>query len=216
MAENKLLRIDIVSDVMCPWCIIGYKQLAQALKEKDIPHEIHWHPFELNPDMPPEGQNMREHIMEKYGSTPEESEESRKNMIAHGTELGFEFRLDKNIRMHNTFNAHQLIHWARAQAKEHEMKMALLSAHFTHTRNLSSIDVLADIAEEIGLNRDKAVTILKSQRYADEVRQHQMYWINKGITVVPSIIFDGQHLMTGAQGVARYAYILESLIKKEN
>jgi predicted DsbA family dithiol-disulfide isomerase len=216
MIENKSLRIDIVSDVMCPWCIIGYKQLAQALKEKDMPHEIHWHPFELNPDMPPEGQNMRQHIMEKYGSTPEQSEESRKNMIDLGAELGFEFRLDKNIRMHNTFNAHQLIHWARAQAKEHEMKMALLSAHFTDTRNLSSIDVLADIAEEIGLNREKALTILESQRYADEVRQHQMYWINKGITVVPSIIFDGQHLMTGAQGVARYAHILESLIKEEN
>lgn len=216
MIENKSLRIDIVSDVMCPWCIIGYKQLAQALKEKDVSYEIHWHPFELNPDMPPEGQDMREHIMEKYGSTPEQSAESRKEMTELGVELGFEFRFGNNIRMHNTFNAHQLIHWARAQAKEHEMKMALLSAHFTHTRNLSSIDVLADIAEENGLNRDKAMTVLESQRYADEVRQHQMYWLNKGITVVPSIIFDGQHLMTGAQGVARYAYILEDVIKKDN
>lgn len=216
MIENKSLRIDIVSDVMCPWCIIGYKQLAQALKDKEIPYELHWHPFELNPEMPPEGQDMREHIMEKYGSTPEQSDESRKKMTDIGAELGFEFRLGNNIRMHNTFNVHQLIHWARAQDKEHEMKMALLSAHFTHTRDLSSIGILADIAEETGLNRDKAMTILEDQRYADEVRQHELYWLNKGITGVPSIIFGGQHLVTGAQGVARYAHILDSVVKRKN
>ena len=165
--------------------------------------------------MPPVGQDMCEHIMEKYGSTSEQWQESRNNMTDIGAELGFEFHLD-DIRMHNTFNAHQLIHWAGTQGKEHEMKMALLSAHFTHTRNLSSSDILVDIAEEIGLNRDEAVTVLESQRYADEVRQQQMYWVNKGITSVPSIIFDGQHLMAGAQGVERYAYVLDSVVNREN
>lgn len=145
---NTPLRIDIVSDVMCPWCIIGYRQLVTALEATETEHEIHWHPFELNPDMPPEGQNVREHIIEKYGTTPEQSEESRKQMTSLGTELGFDFRFAENMRMHNTFNAHQLIHWADTQGREHDVKQALFTAHFTYRRNLSDINVLADVAAE--------------------------------------------------------------------
>jgi len=106
------LQIDIVSDVVCPWCIIGYKQLAKALEASGTPHAIHWHPFELNPTMPPEGQNLRDHVAEKYGSTLEQSEESRIRMTGVGAEVGFEFRFTDDMRMHNTFNVHQLLHWA--------------------------------------------------------------------------------------------------------
>ena len=112
---EKPLRIDIVSDVVCPWCVIGYRQLAEALKQTNTAHSIHWHPFELNSNMPVEGQNLREHIIEKYGSTKEESDASRERMTEAGREVGFEFNFNDNTRMHNTFNLHQLLHFADQQ-----------------------------------------------------------------------------------------------------
>lgn len=208
---SSLLRIDIVSDVMCPWCIIGYRQLAAALEATCTEHDIHWHPFELNPDMPPEGQNVREHFIEKYGSTAEESEQSRKQMTALGTELGFDFRFDENMRMHNTFNAHQLIHWADTQEREHDMKQALFTAHFTFRRDLSDIHVLADVAAETGLERVEALAVLEDQRFAPEVRAMQNFWLQQGIRGVPAVVFDRQHLVTGAQGVENYTRILEKM-----
>ncbi|MEB8386930.1 DsbA family oxidoreductase [Rhodobacteraceae bacterium KMM 6894] len=205
------LRIDIISDVMCPWCIIGYRQLALALEATGTAHEIHWHPFELNPQMPPEGQDGFEHIAEKYGSTRAQSEESRARMTALGTDLGFDFRWSDDFRMHNTYNAHQLLHWADTQGRKHDLKMALFTAHFTDRRNLSDIAVLADIASEIGLDRAEAMAVLNDQRYADAVRKGEEFWVKQGIQGVPAVVFDRQHLVTGAQGVDNYASILTQL-----
>ncbi|MBU2963442.1 DsbA family oxidoreductase [Citreicella sp. C3M06] len=205
------LRIDIVSDVMCPWCIIGYRQLSQALEAAGTEHEIHWHPFELNPQMPPEGQNTREHIIEKYGSTPEQSEQSRQQMKALGDDLGFDFRWTKDSRMHNTFNTHQLLHWAGTQGRKHDLKLALFAAHFTEQRNLSDDAVLADIAGEIGLDRAEAAAVLDDQRFANDVRGIEQFWQQQGITGVPAVVFDKKHLVTGAQGVDNYTSILSQL-----
>lgn len=205
------LRIDIVSDVVCPWCVIGYRQLARALEATGMAHEIHWHPFELNPDMAAEGQNMREHIMEKYGSTPEQSEESRIRMADLGAELGFEFRWSEDMRMHNTFDVHQLLHWAESQGRMHDLKQALFAAHFTHRRNLSDQTVLAEIVAEIGLDRTEALAVLNEQRFAAEVRAAETHWLRQGIRGVPAMIFDKRHLVTGAQGVENYTRILEQL-----
>jgi len=208
------LRIDIVSDVMCPWCIIGYRQLAQALDQAGTQAEIHWHPFELNPDMPPEGQNLRAHIIEKYGSTPEQSEQNRRQMSNLGAELGFEFNFTDDSRMHNTFNAHQLLHWAGTQGRQHDLKMALFSAHFTDQRDLSDPKVLADIAAGIGLDGDAALEVLQDQRYADEVRAHQQFWLQQGVRGVPAMVFDRKHLVTGAQGADNYARVLAHLAQQ--
>lgn len=205
------LRIDIISDVMCPWCIIGYRQLAQALDAAGTQHDIHWHPFELNPQMPPQGQNTREHIIEKYGSTPEQSEQSRQQMKALGDSLGFEFAWSEDSQMHNTFNTHQLLHWADTQGRMHELKLALFTAHFTDQRNLSDDTVLADIAAGIGLDRAKAAAVLDDQRFANEVRSAQSFWQQQGITGVPAVVFDRKHLVTGAQGVDNYTNILTQL-----
>ncbi len=207
------LRIDIVSDVMCPWCIIGYRQLAEALAATGTAHEIHWHPFELNPDMPPEGQNVREHIAEKYGSTPEQSDKSRKQMTALGADLGFEFRYTDDMRMHNTFNAHQLLHWADTQGRKHDLKLALFIAHFTDGRDLSDDAVLADVAGETGLDRAEALAVLADQRFASEVRQIENFWVQQGIRGVPAVVLDRKHLVTGAQGVENYTSILGQLAK---
>ena len=157
---TKTLRIDIISDVMCPWCIVGYRQLSAALEATGTAHEIHWHPFELNPDMPPEGQNLREHIMQKYGSSLEESEQSRQHLKTLGSDLGIDFQFSDGSRMHNTFNTHQLLHWANTQERMHDLKQALFIAHFTNARDLSDNAVLADIAGEIGLDRTEALAVL--------------------------------------------------------
>ncbi len=205
------LRIDVVSDVMCPWCIIGYRQLATALEATETAYELHWHPFELNPEMPPEGQNLREHIIEKYGATPEQSEQNRAQMTKLGTDLGFDFQFDPEMRMHNTFDAHQMLHWAETQNRKHELKQALFSAHFTHHRDLSDTAVLADIAAEIGLDRDEALAVLQDQRFAGPVREVQGFWRSQGIQGVPAVIFDQKHLVSGAQGIESFTSILGQL-----
>ena len=207
------LRIDIVSDVVCPWCIIGYRQLAEALKQTNTEHEIHWHPFELNSNMPSEGQNLREHIMEKYGSSKEESDASRIRMTEAGSDVGFEFHFNDDTRMHNTFNLHQLLYWAGQQGQKpmHDLKQALFSAHFTDGRNISDNAVLADIAAKVGLDRDEALAVLEEQRFAKEVRAEERHWQQQGIQSVPAMIFNERHLVSGAQGVDNYVNILEQL-----
>ncbi|EBA02238.1 probable DSBA oxidoreductase [Rhodobacterales bacterium HTCC2150] len=205
------LRIDIVSDVMCPWCIIGFRQLETALEANDVDHEIHWHPFELNPNMPPEGQDIGEHLAEKYGTTPEQSAANRAMMTERGKELGFDFNFADGFRMHNTFNTHQLLHWADEQGAKHALKLALFTAHFTHGRNLSDDSVLVEVAGEIGLDRNEAKAALTDQRFATAVRQEQKFWISQGISGVPAVVFDRQHLVTGAQGVDNFKSILTQL-----
>ena len=208
------LRIDIVSDVMCPWCIIGYRQMVLALQATGTAHEIHWHPFELNPDMPKEGQNLREHIVEKYGSTPEQSEQSRQQMTRLGVDLGFDFQFTDDTRMHNTFQAHQMLHWADQQGRKSDLKLALFGAHFTQGRDLSEAAVLAEVAGEIGLDPSQALAVLADQRFAADVRQEQNFWIQQGIRGVPAVVFDRQHLVTGAQGVDSYTRILKQLTEQ--
>jgi predicted DsbA family dithiol-disulfide isomerase len=134
-------------------------------------------------------------------------------MTALGTDLGFEFRWSDDFRMHNTFNAHQLMQWADTQGRKHDLKMALFSAHFTDRRDLSDDAVLADIAGEIGLDRAEALAVLEDQRFATTVRQIEEFWIKQGIQGVPAVVFDRQHLVTGAQGVDNYASILSQLTK---
>ena len=205
------LRIDIVSDVMCPWCLIGYRQLARALEVIGTTHDLYWHPFELNPAMPTEGQDLREHLAEKYGTTSEQSERSRQQITALGAELGFAFNFTPDMRIHNTFHVHQLLHWAREGGKMHELKLALFTAYFTDGRDMSDIAVLAEIAGEVGLHRPTALAILQDQRHAFEVRAHEAFWTRQGIRGVPAMVFDGQHLVTGAQGVENYIRILREI-----
>lgn len=215
-AHSKKLRIDIVSDVVCPWCIIGYRQLAQALEQTGTAHEIHWHPFELNPNMPVEGQNLRDHVAEKYGTSKEQSQESRISMTKAGAAVGFDFNFTDDMRMHNTFNLHQLLHWADQQGRMHDLKQALFTAHFTHGRNLSDPAVLADVAAEIGLDRAQAQAVLEDQRFASQVRTAENAWINQGISGVPAMIFNQRHLVSGAQGVENYVLILQQLAEAQH
>jgi predicted DsbA family dithiol-disulfide isomerase len=211
-STGPVLDIDIVSDVMCPWCIIGYQQLEQALATTGMGARIRWHPFELNPDMPLTGQNTSEHIQEKYGSTPEQSAKSRAQMQNLGQELGFTFNFSPESRMWNTFVTHQLLDFALSQGKQHPLKMALFDAHFTDQRDLSQKDVLVDVATFVGLSTVDAARVIDSGELADSVREKQKFWTERGISGVPSMIFAGKYLVTGAQGADNYAEILRRTV----
>ena len=211
MTTPSPLRIDIVSDVVCPWCIVGYRQLRQALDETGVAAEIVWQPFELNPQMPPEGQNLGEHIAEKYGSSPEDSARNRAHLTALGAELGFDFAFDAGSRIVNTFAAHRLLHWAEPVGKQMALKLALFEAYFTQGKDVSQAPVLADIAASVGLDRAGALAMIEDGRFADDVRQAERFWTDRGIRGVPAMVFDRKHLVTGAQGVETYTAILREL-----
>lgn len=210
---DPVLQIDIVSDVVCPWCIVGFRQLEQAIARTGVSAAVKWHPFELNPDMTAEGENLRDHIMRKYGSTAEQSKAARDRLTALGADLGFDFRFTDDMRMVNTFKAHQLIHWAGPEGKEHHLKMALFEAYFRDRKDLNDNDVLADVAASIGLDRAEALAVLEDGRFADVVRAEEAFWTGNGIHGVPAVIFERQHLVSGAQGVDNFAAIITELTK---
>ncbi len=215
MTGETPLRIDIVSDVVCPWCIIGYRQLEAALAAEQVPAEVHWHPFELNPQMAQEGENLREHVSAKYGTSPEESRKARAQMTALGAELGFTFNYADDMRMYNTFRAHQLIHWAEGFGKAHEMKMALFAAFFTERADVSDPAVLADAAAGIGLDRAEALSVLERQAHAESIRKSESFWTSRGIHGVPAIILGSKYLVTGAQGIENYRQVLRQVIEAQ-
>lgn len=204
-----IVQIDIVSDVVCPWCIVGFRQLDIALKEQNVLANLRWHPFELNPDMPSEGQNLREHIMEKYGSTAEQSQQARNRLTRTGAELGFTFNFNDDSRMVNTLAAHQLLDWAETQGRQHPLKMALFAAYFTNQQDVSQAEVLLDAAQAAGLDRDAARAALNSGDHVAPVREKQQFWTSRGISGVPSMVFAGKYLVTGAQGVETYSNLLQ-------
>jgi predicted DsbA family dithiol-disulfide isomerase len=166
--------------------------------------------------MPTEGQNLQDHVAEKYGTTKAQSADSRVRMTEVGAEVGFEFHFAGDMRMHNTFNVHQLLHWANQQERTHDLKQALFTAHFTHGRNLSDDSVLADVAAEIGLDRSEALAVLEDQRFAADVRAAEKVWLDEGIQGVPAMIFNNRHLITGAQGVENYSRVLQELTKENS
>ena len=207
------IQVDIVSDVVCPWCIIGYLQLQQALKQTGLTATPHWHPFELNPDMPAEGENLRDHIMRKYGSTPEQSQAARENLTTLAADLDFELKFSDDSRLVNTFGAHQLLDWADAHDLQHVLKLALFKAHFTDGLDVSDHETLADIAASAGLNADKARAVLTSGEHAAKTREKQQFWTGRGIQGVPAMVFSGKYLMTGAQGAENYVNVLQRCIQ---
>lgn len=206
------LRVDIISDVVCPWCIIGYSQLKEAADALAKTLDVHWHPYELNPNMPLEGQNLREHITEKYGSSAEESEKTREIITHLGSEFGFAFNFDPESRIVNTLQAHKLIGWADKYDKQHELKMVLIRRYFTQGQDVSKTDILLQAVEEIGLDTNEASQVLEDEALAKNVREEEHFWLSKGVQGVPSMVFEQRHLVTGAQGVPNYSSIIEQLI----
>jgi predicted DsbA family dithiol-disulfide isomerase len=195
------LRIDFVSDIACPWCVIGLRSLMKALEAigSEVKAEIHFQPFELNPDMPPEGQNTTEHVRQKYGSTPGRSSQVRQAIQENGEALGFTFNYSPESRIWNTFDAHRLLHWAGLEGRQLELKEALFKANFTDQLSTSDPDVLAGAAKEAGLDEGRAREILSSDEFKDEVRREEVVWRNRGIHAVPSVVFNQRWMIQGGQ-----------------
>jgi predicted DsbA family dithiol-disulfide isomerase len=215
--EQEKLRIDIVSDVVCPWCIIGFKQLQQALNDSGLNADIHWQPFQLNPQMGPQGQELREHVIEKYGASLEESVSTRERICNVGKSHDFPIKFTDDSRIYNTFNAHKLLHWAEQKGQQHELKMALFSAYFTDGVNVSDNNKLLEIAASVGLDKFEAEQALQSAEISEEITKIAQFWTSQGISGVPAMIFNQKHLVTGAQGTENYTSILKQITElKEN
>lgn len=210
------LKIDFVSDVSCPWCVVGLYGLTQALHilRDEVSAEIRFQPFELNPKMAPEGQNITEHITEKYGSTPEQSQKNREMIRARGADLGFAFRTDGNSRIYNTFDAHRLLHWAGLEGRQQPLKEALFKAYFTDGGNPSDPVQLANIVESTGLDRSRAEAILGSDEFAKEVREEEQAWLSRGVSSVPTVVFNGQYAVTGGQPVETFVGAIRQIISE--
>jgi predicted DsbA family dithiol-disulfide isomerase len=198
---SKPLRIDFVSDVSCPWCIIGLKSLEKALAQLqgEVAAELHFQPFELNPAMPPAGQDIDEHLAQKYGSSPAQAQGAREAIRARGEEVGFTFRMERRGRIYNTFDAHRLLHWAELEGRQAALKHALFSAYFTEGQNPSDHEVLAAAAQQAGLGPQQARAIVASDAYAAEVREREQFYLDRGIHAVPAVIIDDRHLISGGQ-----------------
>ena len=172
--KNKI-RIDIVSDISCPWCVIGYQSLQSALKEVGMAQQtsLNWLPFELNPDMPKQGQNINEHIQQKYGSTAEQSAANRENIKQRGLDVGYEFNFSDDGRIYNTFDAHRLLHWAKEFDLQTELKLDFFNLYFQQSKDPSSHVTLIECAESVGLDPKLAKDVLDSDRFTQEVRKQQ-------------------------------------------
>ena len=217
------LSVDIVSDVMCPWCIIGWLKLQTVMAhfEGRVDFRVQWHPFELNPDMPPEGEDAAEHVMRKYGITAEQSRANSGKMAGVAADLGFSFNRGPDFRMRNSFDAHRLLTWAGALEEPEQaaatgvqtaLKLALFGAHFTDNRDVSDHVVLADVAASVGLDRARAQSILASGEFGEMVRTEEAYWADQNITGVPAFILGGRMLIPGAQDPEVFIRVIENKV----
>ncbi|MBB5706576.1 DsbA family oxidoreductase [Sphingopyxis panaciterrulae] len=218
--DRPRLSVDIVSDVMCPWCIIGWLRFRTVMTRfaGRLDFRVQWHPFELNPDMPPEGEDAASHVQRKYGISAEQSRANSGKMAAVAAELGFAFNRGPGFRMRNSFDAHRLLSWAGAleeaeQASatgvQTDLKLALFRAHFTDNRDVSDHSVLAEIAASVGLDAARAAAILASDDYAEMVRTEEAYWAEQNITGVPAFILGGRMLVPGAQDPEVFIRVIE-------
>jgi len=211
---SEKLKIDIVSDVVCPWCAIGYKRLEKAITELGFEDKvsIEWQPFELNPGMPPEGQDLTEHIAEKYGSTLEQQQASQQNMTDIGEELGFKFDYFEGMRMANTFDAHVLLEYAKDFGKQTQLKLRLMNSFFNERQDVSDRAVLKQALLDVDLNADEALAKLDNEEVRYEVRNKQGQWKNMGVNSVPTIVFNMKSAVTGAQPVDTFKQVLTDLV----
>ncbi len=207
------MKIEFVSDVACPWCAVGLHSLEKAIAEigDAIPVELHFEPFELNPTMPPEGEDAIRYLAKKYSAPPEQLAKSRAAIRERGAAVGFEF--GERPWVWNTFDAHRLLHWAGLtdDDKQRALKHALLSAYHTRAENPGSREVLLRLAVEVGLDIDRARAILDSDEYAKEVRERERFWQERGISSVPAVVIDGKHLISGGQPPEVFAQALRQI-----
>ncbi len=225
MTQPAKVTIDIWSDVMCPWCIIGYSQLQKGLAtlQGEVEAEVRWHAFQLNPDMPAEGEEQQAHIARKYGRTPDQMAGARAQMKEIGARAGYSFEYAgegeaPEARLWNTEKAHKLLLWTLAQygpEKQTELKLTLFDAHFQQRRNVSDPAVLADLAESIGIDRAQVTAALDNAVLGQQVLEEQRMAYDMNVTGVPAMVVNGKYMIPGAQEPETYANALRRVITRE-
>ena len=229
------LKIDFVSDISCPWCAIGLSSLEQALAnlKGEVTAELHFQPFELNPQMPPGGQDISEHLTQKYGSSAAQQTQIRDTIRQRGADVGFSFNAGGRGRIYNTFDAHRLLHWAGADhptiqpasnqlrteqsslratlGPSHRLQQAFLAACHTRSENMESHEVLLGAVAQAGLDVERARAILASDEFAEEVREREAFYTGAGIHSVPAVIINDRHLISGGQPAAVFEQALRQI-----
>ena len=207
------VTIDFVSDVVCPWCALGATALEQAIENVagEVSVELTYKPFELNPNMPAEGEKAVEHLMRKYGRTAQDVANGKAMQIERGNAIGFKFDLEKRTHFYNTFDAHRLLLWALEQGRQVALKKILLRAYFSEGQNPSDQQTLARLAAEAGLDEERARKVLASGAYAAEVRELEAFYQQRGINSVPALVLNDRHLVSGSQSVEYYEQMLRQM-----
>jgi predicted DsbA family dithiol-disulfide isomerase len=214
---SEKIKLDIISDVVCPWCIVGYKHLEAAIKELNLQDkvEIEWQPFELNPDMPAEGEELRAHVARKYGSSKADSDSARVNIAQAGAEYGFNFDYFDDMKIVNTFDAHVLLDYAHQSGKQTALKMRLFSAFFTEHKDVSNREVLIKEAESVGISIQESESALADDEIRARVKGLESQWREMGVTGVPTVVFNRTSALTGAQPQATFVEVLRELVEKK-
>lgn len=214
---GKKIKIDIVSDVVCPWCIIGYKRLEAAINELNLQDkiEIEWQPFELNSNMPKEGENLRDHVLRKYGASREDSDKARENIKNLAAEYGFSFNYFEEMKIVNTKKAHILLDYAHSKNLQHNLKIRLFHAFFGEQKDISDRDILINEASKIGINSSETLNALSDTNRIKKVESVMQSWLTKGVSGVPTIVFNNTNAITGAHPQATYKQILQELSLKD-
>ena len=212
------IKIDFVSDIACPWCAVGLASLEQAIaRVSDVATvELHFQPFELNPQMGPEGEDIVEHLTRKYQISPEQVAQNQARIAERGAAVGFAFNRDGRKRIYNTFDAHRLLHWAQTETgadAQHRLKRALLEAYFTRGENPSDHAILLDAVERAGLDRVRAAEILRSDEFRNDVHQREQLYLSQGIQSVPSVIINDRYLVQGGQPVEMFEQALREIAR---
>jgi predicted DsbA family dithiol-disulfide isomerase len=205
----KTVKIDFVSDIACPWCAVGLGALEQALSElgDQVQVELHFQPFELNPKMPVGGQDVIEHLVEKYGVGPKQVRENQEQIRKRAAEVGFAFHPEGRKWVYNTFDCHRLLHWAELElgsVAQHRLKKELLATYFTLAVNLDEHTNMLEAVERAGLDRQRAEEVLTSDEFKEVVREQQKFYLDAGIHSVPAVILNDRILIQGAQPVEQF------------
>jgi predicted DsbA family dithiol-disulfide isomerase len=213
---SRVVKIDFVSDVVCPWCALGATALEQAIENLagEVVVELTFKPFELNPDMPAEGEHAVQHMMRKYGRTADQVASRNEMVVARGLEVGFNFDLEKRSHFYNTFDAHRLLFWANAEGLQIALKKALLKAYFSDGQNLADQETLVRLADEVGLDSNRAREVLTKGEFASEVRELERFYQQRGINSVPAMVLNDRQLVTGSQSVEHYEEVIRQMARE--
>ena len=208
------IKIDVVSDVVCPWCIVGYKRLEKAIAELGLEDkiELEWQPFELNPTMPVEGENINEHLTKKYGSSAEDNARNRANLTSLGAAEGFTFDFYDEMRMVNTREAHVLLDYAKESGKQTALNIRLITAFYTERKDVSDRAILAEELKTVGLNVEEGLARLDEPNSKEDIHTKENYWHEMGVSGVPTVVFNRTSALTGAQPLETYKQVLTELV----